>query len=99
MQNQALSPCGPAAMTAVGRDRPALAAADWLALAATPIFAPMALLTVVPDGQPATFCLTSDASPLGSMTLMYLLMGAFHLAPWLRLIAGRRRALQRPDAA
>lgn len=101
MQNQAISPRGLAAMTAAGRDRPALATADWLALAlaAAPSFALMALLTAIPDDQPAALCLTGDALPLGSMTLMYLLMSAFHLAPWLRLIAGRRQALERPDAA
>jgi hypothetical protein len=26
------------------------------------------------------------------MVAMYLLMSAFHLAPWLKLISGRRRA-------
>jgi hypothetical protein len=29
------------------------------------------------------------ASPLGGMTLMYLLMSVFHAAPWLKLICGR----------
>ncbi len=99
MQNHTLSPHRPGAITAAGRDRSALAAADWLALAAAPSFALMALLTAIPDGQPAALCLTGDGSPLGSMTLMYMLMSAFHLAPWLRLIAGRRQALERPDAA
>jgi hypothetical protein len=32
-----------------------------------------------------------DASPLGGMVLMYGLMSLFHLAPWLRLVAGRQR--------
>ena len=30
------------------------------------------------------------ASPLSGMALMYLLMSAFHLAPWLKLISSRR---------
>ncbi len=99
MENQALFLHGSAAMRAAGRDRPVLVAADWLALAAAPSFGLMALLTVIPNGQPAALCLSGDASPHSSMTLMYLLMSAFHLAPWLRLIAGRRQTLECPDAA
>ena len=63
-------------------------AADWLYLAAAPTFAIMALLTGV-LGAPDVLC-SSGASPLAGMTPMYLLMSAFHLAPWLRLVAGRR---------
>jgi hypothetical protein len=33
-----------------------------------------------------------DASPLSGMVPMYLLMSAFHSAPWLKLISGRRKA-------
>jgi hypothetical protein len=29
----------------------------------------------------------AQASPLDSMAAMYLLMAAFHLAPWLKLIS------------
>jgi hypothetical protein len=29
----------------------------------------------------------ANPSPLSDMALMYLLMSAFHLTPWLRLIA------------
>jgi hypothetical protein len=67
-------------------------AADWLCLAAAPAFAIMALLTAVHDGgQMAVMCAAApDASPLDGMVPMYLLMSAFHAAPWLRLIAGRR---------
>ncbi len=67
-------------------------AADWLCLAAAPTFAIMALLTAVHDGgQMAVMCAAApDASPLDGMVPMYLLMSAFHAAPWLRLIAGRR---------
>ena len=70
----------------------ALGAADWLCLAAAPAFAIMALLTAVHDGgQMAMICAAApDASPLDGMVSMYLLMGAVHLAPWLRLIRGRR---------
>ena len=67
-------------------------AAAWLHLAATPIFAAMALLTgVLGGGQPDVLC-SGDASPLTGMIPMYLLMSAFHLPPWLRLLSTRRRA-------
>ena len=63
--------------------------ADWLCLAATPTFAAMALLTAL--GSHDMLCgVMHGASPLNGMVWMYLLMSAFHLAPWLRLISGRR---------
>jgi hypothetical protein len=62
-----------------------LAVADWLALAAAPTFAIMALLTPVLSGTPDIFC--SAASPLSGMVPMYLLMSAFHLSPWLKLFS------------
>ena len=64
-----------------------LGAADWLGLAAAPTFAIMALMTGVSgSGQMAMMCSTTqDASPLGGMAAMYLLMSAFHSAPWLKL--------------
>jgi len=66
-------------------------AADWLGLAAAPTFAGMALLTgVFGGGQPDLFCSAlHGASSLSGMVPMYLLMSAFHTAPWLRLIARR----------
>lgn len=71
---------------------PALGAAGWLALAAAPTFAIMALLTGVGEGRPDMLCATTqDASPLGGMTMMYLLMSAFHAAPWLKLISTRQQ--------
>lgn len=74
-----------------------LRAADWLCLAAAPTFGIMALLAAVPgDGQPDTLCLAAqDASPLTGMIAMYLLMSAFHSAPWLKLISSRRSAARR----
>ena len=65
--------------------------ADWLGLAAAPCFAIMALLTeTAASGQPEIFCLAvHDVSPLSGMGLMYALMAAFHLSPWLRLFGGR----------
>jgi hypothetical protein len=64
--------------------------ANGLYLAAAPTFATMALLTgVLGGGSPDALCSTAGASPLGGMVPMYLLMSAFHSAPWLKLIAGR----------
>jgi hypothetical protein len=53
----------------------------------------MALLTVATGGgHPDMLCAAAhDASPLGGMAPMYLLMSAFHATPWLRLVSGRRR--------
>lgn len=68
----------------------ALALADWLSLAAAPIFAIMALLTAT-TGSADMICTTMpDTFPIGGMVPMYLLMSGFHLAPWLRLAAGWR---------
>ena len=69
-------------------------AADWLYLAAAPTFAIMALLTaVLGDGSP--LCSIASASPLTGMAPMYLLMSAFHLPPWLKMISGRRGLVRR----
>jgi hypothetical protein len=72
--------------------RPGHGAAGWLSLAAAPTFAFMALLTAVPGGGPLDMLCSAApaASPFGGMALMYLLMSAFHLAPWLKLISSRR---------
>jgi len=66
-----------------------LRAADWLCLAAAPTFALMALVSYVRDGG-STMMLCSAAggmSVLDGMVPMYVLMSAFHVAPWLRLIS------------
>jgi len=74
------------------RQWPKANADRWLSLAAAPTFAIMALLTVIPGGGPTDIlCSAAGTSPLGGMIPMYLLMSAFHSAPWLRLIA---KALQ-----
>jgi hypothetical protein len=68
-----------------------LAAADWLCLAASPAFAIMAFTTAaVGGGPPDLLCAVQDSSRLGGMVPMYLLMSAFHLPPWLRLVSKRR---------
>ena len=65
----------------------ALGIGDWLSLAAAPTFAFMALLIGIPGGAPDMLCMAGqNVSPLGGMAAMYLLMSAFHLASWLRLI-------------
>jgi hypothetical protein len=63
--------------------------AKWLCLAATPTFAIMALMTGVLGGGPMDM-LCSAESPLTGMVPMYMLMSAFHSAPWLKLISSRR---------
>jgi hypothetical protein len=73
-----------------GGNAAALGAADWLGLAAAPTFAIMALLTAVfAGGQPDLLCSTQDASPLSGMVPMYVLMSAFHAAPWLKVLSRR----------
>ena len=73
---------------ATRRNAGALWAANGLALAASPTFAIMALLTGVLGGG-SLDALCSNASPLSGMVPMYLLMSAFHSAPWLKLISSR----------
>jgi hypothetical protein len=79
----------------------ALGAAGWLSLAAAPTFAIMALLTgVLGGGPPDMLCSAAqDASPLSGMVPMYLLMSAFHSAPWLKLVFTRRNGPAGPDPA
>ena len=76
---------------------PNLGVADWLSLAAAPTFAIMALLTGVLSGGPLAMLCSSapDASPLTGMVPMYVLMSAFHSAPWLKLMSRRRRGTRR----
>jgi hypothetical protein len=85
--------CASGAIRAERGDAAALGAADWLSLAAAPVFAIMALLTAVQGGPADILCSAAhDGLPLNGMTLMYVLMSIFHSAPWLRLISIRRSA-------
>ena len=67
----------------------ATSVAGGLSLAAAPTFAVMALLTHFGGGPLEALCSTGSVSRFGGMVPMYLLMSAFHSAPWLKLIAGR----------
>ena len=63
-------------------------AAAWLSFMAAPAFATMALITAHPGGGMAPLCMGVEHGPLVSgMVPMYLMMGAFHSGPWLRMIA------------
>ena len=87
--------CSVNAAGSAGRDQEEVEAAcdmaKWLSLAAAPTFAIMALLaSVFGGGQPTMLCSPMPvASLLGGMVPMYLLMSAFHLAAWLKLISTR----------
>ncbi len=88
------------------RTRPIFDAAHILALAAAPTFAIMALLTpILGAGARDMLCSAAmqNSSPLSGMVPMYLLMSAFHSAPWLKLISDRQsvnaaKALQQTAA-
>ena len=84
-----------------GRGRTELSAVRLLALAATPTFAAMALLSAVHGGgMPDMMCsATQEGSLLTGMVPMYLLMSAFHLGPWLNLLSRpTRRAVRQSHA-
>lgn len=74
-----------------GRGRTDVGAVRLLSLAATPTFAIMALLTAVHgDGMPDMICsVAREGTLMTGMVPMYLLMSAFHLAPWLKLLSRR----------
>ena len=74
--------------------------ADWVCLAATPTFAIMALLTAILGGGPQDMLCAAahDASPLSGMIPMYMLMSAFHSAPWLKRISNWRSGARRSQS-
>ena len=81
-------------MTDVTKRLEPLHRADWLALAAAPTFALMAVVTGILDsGAHQMPCSAAmHMSPVSGMVLMYVLMSGFHLTPWLKLFPLRRVA-------
>ena len=64
---------------------------EWLSLAAAPVFAAMALVSAAAVGRPMdALCGPGTGWPLDGMVVMYLLMCAFHVAPWLKRLGERR---------
>jgi hypothetical protein len=78
--------CGDTGGDAIRRNAILFRITDGLALAASPTFAIMALISSAPA---ETLCSAAHASPLSGMATMYVLMSAFHAAPWLKLIRDR----------
>jgi len=61
---------------------------NWLHLAAAPTFAIMAFLNCMPGGEADMMCSAAHGmSQFDGMVTMYVLMGAFHCGPWLKLIS------------
>jgi hypothetical protein len=84
------------AETCIGGGNAAPGMTRWLGLAAAPTFAIMAFWTGLFSGPPDMLCtMMQGSSPMSGMTVMYLLMSAFHLSPWLQLISGRRKGASR----
>ncbi|HEV7716558.1 MAG TPA: hypothetical protein VGO53_13255 [Steroidobacteraceae bacterium] len=75
-----------------------MSAAECVRLAATPVFALMALLTAVASpGMPHMHgSMEHSASALSGMVPMYVLMSIFHSAPWLKRMTGRRGGVREP---
>ena len=92
MTDVSISPVGRQNVdTCIGGGDAAPGLAGWLGLIAAPTFALMAVWTIFFSSQPDMLCMEMQgSSPISEMTMMYLLMSAFHAAPWLRLISGRR---------
>jgi hypothetical protein len=97
MSDMSISPVGLRNLdTCAGRGHAASGPAGWLGLAAAPTLALMALWTVFFTGQPDTLCMAMQgSSPVSGMTVMYVLMSAFHAAPWIRFISSRRNGSYR----
>jgi hypothetical protein len=75
----------PAGSRATAGGRVLCRAAHALCLAASPVFMLMALVGHLSSGPSVMSCAMPGLSPPGGMTMMYALMGVFHLMPWLTL--------------
>src|SRR4029453_12915314 len=65
--------------------------AVWLRLAPPPALKPRGPWSRFFPGQPDMLCMAMQgSSPVSGMTVMYVLMSAFHAAPWLRFISSRQ---------
>jgi hypothetical protein len=71
--------------------------ADSLALAASPVFAVLALATAL-GGPRAPLCAMAPGGPWNAMATMYLLMAGAHLPPWLKLMSRRGGDTDNPPA-
>jgi hypothetical protein len=71
------------------RERPKARADYLLSLVPAPTFAIMAALTASHGGSMSDVLCSAalNESPLTRMSLMYVLMSVFHLAPWLNLLS------------
>lgn len=66
-------------------------AARFLSLAAAPTFGIMALWSSLGDASADAMCVGGGrAFPLSGMTIMYALMSAFHVPPWLAMLSMMR---------
>jgi hypothetical protein len=83
--------------TCAGGGHNASGTVGWLGLAATPVFAILALRAALSRGQSGMLCTGMlGASPLNEMVLMYALMSIFHAAPWIKLVSSRRTDARHP---
>ncbi len=81
--------CGENAGSEGERQAARRGAAEWLSFAASPTFAAMALLSSIGGDPASVMCSAAAFLPVNGMALMYLLMSAFHVTPWLRALGGR----------
>jgi hypothetical protein len=65
-------------------------AAEGLTLAASPVFACMALLTLRYGDMREFLCGAGHVAPWNGMVAMYLMMCAAHLPPWLKVLSRKR---------
>lgn len=67
-----------------------------LALMASPIFAVLGLWTGLVGDLPQMVCHSMPgSSTISGMSVMYFLMSAFHVSPWLMLISGPERSCKK----